>query len=272
MIEWFIGACLLCLMVFSTRYAWWRRPVDYSVPRILMYHMVTHHVKDAKFNKLRVRPDAFEKQIRWLVQNDWYFATMSEIASCDSLPNKTVVLTFDDGYEDNFTNAHEILKRYGAKATLYLVVDRFDRDWSSYKHAHRKCGELMREAKLSDSQVKEMLGSGCWELGAHTMTHANLSVLDSVKRRQEICTSRKQLEYTFKVPVETFAYPFGIYEDVDVSLARACGFRTAVTTKDGIDSNISRNPLELRRIKIGGNDNLLGFAIKLKTGMKGAFK
>ena len=63
---------------------------------------------------------------------------------------------------------------YGAKATLYLVVDRHDRDWSTYKKAHHSGGELMREPKLSDAEVREMIASGVFELGSHTLTHANL--------------------------------------------------------------------------------------------------
>ena len=102
------------------------------------------------------------------------------------LPPKTVVLTFDDGYRDNLLQAHPVLARYDAKATLYLVVDRFDRDWSAAKKAHHNTGELMREEKLSDAEIKDLLDSGLWELGAHTLTHANLLNTPEVDKRREI--------------------------------------------------------------------------------------
>lgn len=61
-------------------------------------------------------------------------------------PEKTVAITFDDGYLDNLENAYPILEKYQAKATIYVVVDRHDRDWSTYKKAHHNSGELARES------------------------------------------------------------------------------------------------------------------------------
>ena len=84
------------------------------------------------------------------------------------------MLTFDDGFRDNYLAAHPLLVKYGAKATLFLVVDRFDRDWSTAKKAHHDSGELLREEKLRDAELRKMLDSGLWELGAHTLTHALL--------------------------------------------------------------------------------------------------
>ena len=119
----FLAAALIAVAWFSLRYAWWRPPVDYRHPRILMYHMVSEARPGAKFNKLRVAPRRFDEQIRWLAENGWHFALMADLASGEALPEKTVILTFDDGYEDNLVNADPILARYGARATLYLVED-----------------------------------------------------------------------------------------------------------------------------------------------------
>ena len=140
----------LALLVFSHRFAWWRRTVPYRYPRLLMYHMVREPVAGATFNKLRVSPADFEAQVRWLKSDGWYFATMAELGSGVALPAKSVVLTFDDGYADNLLNADPVLQRYDARATLYLVEDRFDRDWSTSKKAHHDSGELRDEPKLTD--------------------------------------------------------------------------------------------------------------------------
>ena len=137
----FVLIDLLLLLVWSTQYRWWGRTIDYKHPRILMYHMVSGHRRGAKFNKLRVPPAQFERQVAYLAENGWTFAHVSELKN--ALPDKTVVLTFDDGYRDNLEYAHPILARYNAKATLYLVEDRFDRDWSTAKKAHHDSGELM---------------------------------------------------------------------------------------------------------------------------------
>lgn len=260
---------LLVLLVFSKRYGWWRQPVDSSHPRILMYHMVSEHRPGAKFNKLRVKPHHFEWQVRWLKDNGWYFAVMSELAEPEQLPSKTVFLTFDDGFADNYHQAHPVLQKYSARATLYLVVDRFDRDWSTAKKAHHNSGELMREPKLSDDQVDEMLASGCWELGGHTLTHANLARLNEAQKLAEIKGCREQLAARFGVSVSSFAYPFGIYDKADVALTAQAGFTSAVTTVEGINRDLRRRCHELRRVKISGKDNRLAFRLRMRTGRRG---
>jgi peptidoglycan/xylan/chitin deacetylase (PgdA/CDA1 family) len=254
----------------SRRYAWWRRTVPYAHPRILMYHMVSEPRAGAKFNKLRVAPARFEAQLAWLAANGWHFALMSELAGAAALPEKTVILTFDDDYEDNLLNADPIMARYGACATLYLVEDRFDRDWSTSKKAHHDSGELMREPKLTDGQIEAMLASGRWELGGHTRTHANLARVDDDTRRAEIADARRSLGRRFGVTIDSFAYPFGIYGAADVAVVRKAGFRTAVTTVEGISRDPGGDALELPRVKISGKDSLAAFRLRLRTGRRGA--
>ena len=265
---WLGTALLLGAAAFSHRYRWWRRAVDERRPRILMYHMVCEPRAGAKFNKLRVPPARFEDQLRWLRDNGWSFAFMSALEQPDALPHKTVVLTFDDGYEDNLANADPLLERYGAVATLYLVEDRFDRDWSTSKKAHHDSGELMREPKLSDAQLEDMLASGRWELGGHTRTHANLSRLDEAGRREEIADNRARLMQRFDAALGSFAYPFGIYGAADVSAARDAGYRTAVTTVEGIPADLRAEALELPRVKVSGKDNLLAFRLRMRSGRR----
>jgi peptidoglycan/xylan/chitin deacetylase (PgdA/CDA1 family) len=261
-----VPAVLLAL--FSHRYRWWRRAVPQSRPRILMYHMVRDPVPGATFNKLRVPPARFEAQLRWLRDRGWQFAFMSDLETPEALPEKTVILTFDDGYADNLLNADPLMARFGAVATLYLVEDRFDRDWSTSKKAHHDSGELMREEKLSDAQVEEMLASGRWELGGHTRTHANLARAGDGERMEEIVGSRSTLAARFDVPLSSFAYPFGIYGDADVDAVRDAGYTTAVTTDEGIPEDVRAEALELPRIKVSGRDNLLAFRFRMRSGRR----
>jgi len=265
---WSVLLLALLMLMFSKRYGWWRSAVDSSHPRILMYHMVSEHRPGAKFNKLRVKPYHFEWQVRWLKENGWYFGVMSELAEPEKLPAKTVFLTFDDGFADNYDHAHPVLKKYGARATLYLVVDRFERDWSAAKKSHHNNGELMREPKLSDAQVAEMVASGRWELGGHTLTHANLACLDEAQKFAEIQGCREQLKARFGGAVSSFAYPFGIYDKTDVALAEQAGFASAVTTIEGIDTDLQARRFELRRVKISGKDNRLAFRLRMRTGRR----
>ncbi|MCY3838537.1 MAG: polysaccharide deacetylase family protein [Gammaproteobacteria bacterium] len=263
-------ACLAILLaaLFSLRYAWWRGPVDYRRPRILMYHMIRCRRPSGRFNKLRVAPAEFERQLEWLVDHGWRFAFLSDLDR-EAGQSKTVVLTFDDGYRDNYTTAHPLLLKYGAKATLFLVVDRFDRDWSTTKKAHHDSGELMQEPKLTDAEVREMLQSGVWELGAHTLTHALLPGLTDKEKREEIGGGKAELEATFATEVSSFAYPFGIFGTDDETLAGAVGYDHAVTTEAGISTDTRAEALRLKRVKVSGKEGALGFSIRLRTGKRG---
>ncbi len=261
---------LLLVGWFSFRYAWWRPAVDERHPRILMYHMVSPHRPGARFNGLRVTPQRFEQQLRWLRDRGWTSYTISELMALgDRLPAKAVVITFDDGFADNCLQALPLLQRYQTKATLYLVADRHDRDWSVNKKAHHDSGELRTEPKLSDEQVRQMLASGLVELGSHTLTHPNFLRLSRDERGQELRASKAELEQRFAVPVNSFAYPFGLFQTEDPLLVQAAGYTSAVTTEAGIEIEFARRLFRLRRVKISGKDNLLAFSMRMRGGRRG---
>jgi peptidoglycan/xylan/chitin deacetylase (PgdA/CDA1 family) len=263
---------LVLLGWFSFRYAWWRPALPYRYPRILMYHMISEPRRGARFNGLRVSPRKFEAQLRWLRDEGWHSFTLSELLALgEDAPEKSVALTFDDGYADNLHNALPLLEQYDFRATLYLVVDRFDRDWSVNKKAHHDSGELGREARLSDAEVEQMLASGRVELASHTLTHPNLATTGVAEKQHELAESRRRLEARFGVDVKSFAYPFGIYGAEDVALVRAAGYTSAVTTIAGIDAG-RPDPLQLKRVKISGKDNLLAFRLRMRCGQRGLNK
>ena len=268
---------LLCLalLYFSVRYAWWRPATSYDYPRILMYHMIRDSIPKAKFNGLRVLPSMFERQLQFLTENDWSFYTVTELyelAEKGEVPSKSVAITFDDGYEDNFINAFPLIKKYNAKATIYLVVDRHDRDWSGKRKEKNQGAGLLLEPKLSDAQVKEMLASGLIEIGSHTLTHDNLVSLDALAKRKEIQESRDKIRSEFGIDCEAFCYPFGLYEPEDVEIAKEAGYKTATTVSSGIDSELIDKPFELSRITISGKDSFYAFSQKMRMGKRGLFK
>ncbi len=256
---------------FSHRYAWWRPVTDWRRPRILMYHMVQAHRPGARFNGLRVTPESFDAQVAWLRAEGFTFFTMSELwARWDNLPERAVAITFDDGYADNLHLALPILERHGARATVYVVVDRHDRDWSTYKKAHHNSGELAREAKLSDDELLRLVASGRIEIGSHTLTHCNLAKTPEADKRHELVESKRALEDLLGSEVRSFAYPFGIYGPDDVRMAREAGYETAVTTVEGIDLVAPRpEPLDLKRVKISGKDSMLAFVMRMRGGRRG---
>lgn len=252
----------------SVRYAWWRPAVDWKSPRVLMYHMVSPHRRGARFNKLRVPPEEFARQVGWLNEQGFRFVFASELVGSEAVPERSVCLTFDDGYEDNLTQADPVLAEFGAKATLYLVADRTG-GWSSKKKAHHADDELANEPKLSDEQVRKMLASGRWELGGHTTSHANLAAIDSAEANQEIAESRDLFEKAYGVDSPTFAYPFGIYKPEHVELVRAAGYSAAVTTEAEIAAYPYVAPFEIPRVKVSGKDSLLDFKLRMRGGRRG---
>ena len=238
-----------------------------------MYHMVSDQKNGAKFNSLRVKPLEFEKQIKFLSEDGWNFFTMTELVEKkDNLPKKSLAITFDDGYEDNLTNALPILKQYKAKATIYLVIDRHDREWSSKRKKKNSSGELKNEPKLSDEQVKELIYSGLIEIGSHTITHNNLPTLNKEEKLREIRDSKKEIEEKFNIKCNSFCYPFGLYDSEDVKIVKEAGYSNATTTQKGIDNILNANLYELKRITVSGKDNLFAFKIKIKRGLRGIKK
>lgn len=273
MSTWIIVAVILVCFYFSYRYAWWKRTVDFQYPRILMYHMVRDSIPGKKFNSLRVSPENFAKQIHYLYETGWHSYTMSEANLMkNELPQKSVVITFDDGYQDNLTNALPVLKKYGFKATIYLVNDRHDRDWSGYRKAKNEGAGLKDEPKLSDKEVRELLDSGLIEIGGHTLTHANLNDVDKAESYKEICHSREKIEAEFQTDCHSFAYPFGLYDSKDEKNVAACGYTTAVTTEVGIADLNKCDSFKIPRVTISGKDNFFAFWLKLRTGKRGVKK
>lgn len=242
--------------------------MDWVQPRVLMYHMVRPHRPGTRFNKLRVTPEAFEKQIAWLKAKQFHFIFASQLFGDEPLPSRAVCLTFDDGYEDNLLAADPVLARHGAVATLYLVGDRTG-GWSSKKKAHHADDELQAEPKLSDDQVRSMIASKRWELGGHTLTHANLTTLADDEARAEIAQARQSFQSAFNHPPATFAYPFGLFETKHAQMVRDAGYLGAVTVEPGISPKPYADTMAVKRVKISGNDGMFSFVLRMRGGKRG---
>lgn len=251
---------------FSHRFAWWRASVPDDVPRVLMYHMVREPLPGGRFNKMRVSPALFRKQVAWLAANGWTFCFLSEIAGHPSGGNKRVALTFDDGYRDNLIHALPVLREFRAKATLFPVVKRDDGyDWSTHKKQSHDSGELGREPKLSDDEIRDMLATGLIELGGHSVTHANLPELADDEARSEIAGCKEHLESTFGVSVPTFCYPFGLFGAREEQLCRESGYLAAVTTEQGTGCD---HLFAMPRVKVSGSEGMFAFRLRMRTGLR----
>jgi peptidoglycan/xylan/chitin deacetylase (PgdA/CDA1 family) len=179
-----------------------------------------------------------------------------EDLSARKIPKKSVLLTFDDGYEDNYHFLFPLLKKHRMKAVLYLLGDR--------KHAVNFWDTPKGEPEvplLKESQILEMSESGWVEFGAHSLNHAHLTELSPAEAEREITGSKKALEDFLKKPVLSFAYPYGSFnEEVKKMTARA-GYTFGVAVSDG-PSRFGGDLMEIRRIHMFPKTSSLEFMKK----------
>jgi len=178
----------------------------------------------------------FEKQMKFLRKNNYEVLSLNEllglITNNKNLKNK-VVITFDDGYEDNYTQAFPIMKKYDIKASIFMVANL-----------------VGRKDFLSWDQLREMSENNI-DIGGHTMTHPKLSEIKDEKRlRYEIYDSKKVLEKGLKKNVDFFAYPFNSqFDDRIIKIIEESGYKMAC---DGnIGNKYPDSIYALRRVGIG---------------------
>lgn len=267
---WYTAPALLGTW-FSHRYAWWRPTVPLHFPRVLMYHLVRNPIKGSRYNKLRVSPEKFDQQLRWLNEEGWHFQFASQLLNpAPGKLEKRVIITFDDGYEDNLTNALPLLEKHNAVATLFLVADRKAcLDWPAQRKAARAQSDLSKEKRLSDEQVRNLIESGRFEIGSHTITHPDLTTLEHTEKIHQLQESKRQLEDKFGVPVNTFCYPFGLYSPRDPEQVENAGYSLAFTTEQGIATVQTGIEFEWPRVKVSGTEGLYAFGLRMRTGFRG---
>jgi peptidoglycan/xylan/chitin deacetylase (PgdA/CDA1 family) len=171
---------------------------------ILMYHSIAER-PGAATRRLSVSPEAFAAQLGVLtrlgVTTLTFSAASDLLASGDELPERAVVLTFDDGYADFRLHAMPALEEHGFTATLFVTTG-----WIEDAGPHAAGDPL--DLTLSWDQVREATAAGI-EVGAHSHSHAQLDQLPEAHLQAELRTSRTLLEQATRQPVRALAYPYG---------------------------------------------------------------
>ncbi len=211
---------------------------SFKVP-ILMYHYVEYIAdkNDTIRQSLNIIPSVFEEQVKTLVTAGYTFLTVSEVGDAlrnnRGLPQKSVVLTFDDGHWDTETVILPILKKYNIRVTAYIVP-----------------GFIGKSDFLSDKQLQELIESRLVEIGAHTVHHIHLKGKLTAVAKYEIEESKAMLEKNYNVRVVSFAYPDGAFDEQAIEIVKNAGFTTAVSTVPGNMQNYA-NRAFLFRIRPG---------------------
>jgi len=240
-----IGIAAVAAALFTAGYI--RR--HYVLP-ILMYHSVCPGA-DPK-NRLVVSPQTFERQMRFLKEGRYHVLGLEEavrlIRDKKKLPARSVVITFDDGYGDNYTWAFPVLKKYGFPATIFIIA-----------------GEVGRPEgdRLSWERILEMQQSGLIAFGSHTLGATPLVDISSEQQlRRQIFDSKKILEERLGKETATFSYPGGAFTPHMRRLVIEAGYGAAVVTNPGKkypDDDI----FALKRLRISENAaNLFVFWIE----------
>lgn len=221
---------------------------------LVAYHGVAARAPDLDPHNLSVTPAAFRTQVELLMGAGFELVTVAELAQRAGggrPPAGLAALSFDDGMDNNHSVLLPILQEYGIPATVYVTTGIIGQPnpWL----APGANARMMTEAELAD-----LVAAGI-ELGAHTVTHPDMSLLDQAGCVREMAESRRVLQDRFDVPALTFAYPFCRYGPDAVAAAREAGFTAAVTC----EGRGGWEPYELRRAMITGKDGLPSFVLKL---------
>ena len=218
---------------------------------ILMYHVIKAPAPGTPQAELWVPVPTFRRTIAALKKAGYAGVTMEQVHRAWSggpgLPGKPVVVSFDDGYLSHYVSARPILREAGWPGVLNL-----------------KTGNIDPKGGIAPWQVKALVAAG-WEIGAHSITHADLTTLDAAGLDREVAGSRRLLEKEFGVKVETFCYPAGKYDAQAEQAVERAGFSTATTVDPGIASP-KDNQLLLPRVRVNGSDSPGAVLERVRTG------
>jgi peptidoglycan/xylan/chitin deacetylase (PgdA/CDA1 family) len=209
-------------------FGWLIWPVS-AVP-ILAYHEVGE--TDDLYN---ITANQFEEQMAYLTRNGYHAISLEDLFNFyngqGKLPEKPVVITFDDGYEDNYLVALPILEKYNLSATVFIVPNL-----------------IGTEGYLSWQQVTEMQQRHT-EIGSHTMSHIAMDEIGEEQQRQEASESKSVLEQHMGKPIRFFAYPFGGFTATTEQILQEAGYRGACAGMPGLNDK-STDVYALKRINV----------------------
>ena len=231
----FIKGCISTIIAISGSQLLFQAPTssgsgNRNIP-VLVYHRVGY-TTDA----LTVTPERFSSDLDSLQESGYCSISLEQFQNFlddrnVEMPEKPILITFDDGYLDNFEHAYRILRKHGMVGSFFVITDML---WS--------------KDRLTPENIVEM-SQGGMSFGSHTVTHRALGELDPAIIHDELVNSKATLESVLGKNVNAIAYPRGSYNETVVNIAKEVGYVTGLTVREGIC--IKESPdFELRRIPI----------------------
>lgn len=227
---------------------------------ILMYHSISDHAS-RKFKQFTVSPKVFADHMAYLHQHRYTPMTVTQFVAARSqngakLPERPVVLTFDDGFADFYTEALPVLRQYGFPATLYVTTG-FINGTSRWLQREGEAHRLI----LTWDQLSEISANGI-ECGGHSHSHPQLDTLAPAEAAREIVQSKMILEDHLGQCVFSFAYPFGYYTASVRHQVQEAGYRSACAVKHAMSSEMT-DPFALARLMVRSDTDVDALAALL---------
>lgn len=231
---------------------------------VIMYHRFIEQDSEKGVHGTWMPITMFEKHLRlmkWLGYETLTFRDLADKGFIHRLQygKKYLMITADDGYQDNLTRMLPLLERYGYKAVVYVVTGEGYNRWD----VEHPTNPDTKVSLMSGEQIKALAASGHVEIGGHTLTHPRLSQLTAEQQVHEIQENKRQLEALLGHPLLSFAYPYGDMNESAKEQAIAAGYRFAVATNSGPKA-MHQDPYQIRRIAIFPRTDVFGLWRKIR--------
>jgi peptidoglycan/xylan/chitin deacetylase (PgdA/CDA1 family) len=206
---------------------------------ILMYHVIAAPPPGAAFPGLYVEPTEFAEQMQALKSAGWHAVTLDRVEEywrrgVPLGPGKPIVISFDNGYNSQYTQALPVLRRLGWVGDENLQLS----------------GLPPSQGGLGAAQIRGLLAAG-WELDTQGISHADLITLDAAQLHYQVAVARQTLQQRYHVPVNWFCYPSGHYDPTVVAAVKAAGFVGSTTVVPGW-AHPGDDPYRLHRLRVLG--------------------
>lgn len=213
-------------------------------PIVLMYHGTTVGRPSSQYS---IEARLFKQHVAYLADNGWQTRLIKDLACPELLTPKTVIITFDDGYADNFEGALLPLVDHNMQATWFITTDCIG------KYANWMGSNRPETRMLDKQQLREMADQGM-EIGSHTCSHPDLGSLTYTEQLEQVRASKEMLESLLDNSVLSFAYPYGRYNTESVKALRKTGYQFACSVRSGWSLKGS-DFLAIRRVTVFSEDS-----------------
>lgn len=206
---------------------------------VLMYHSIS----TIPGNTLGVPVKQFTEEMEWLHRQNYHSLSLEEfyraLADGSPVPEKPILLTFDDGYSDNYNNAWPILRQYGFRAAFFITTN------------------SVGPGMMNWDQLNDLVRQGN-SIGSHTVNHLDLATLSDKQQKSELSNSKQELEKNLGISEIALCFPSGRYNKTTLDLMPEVGYKLGFTTQPG-KVHLGDDLLTLKRVRISGGMSLASF-------------